>query len=175
VTDRDPELQRLLDIEAIRTLVVRFVQLGDQNDHHGWIDECLHDDVEWAVRHIDDARVTAGVDVLHGKEAVREVVTTVGYRGIEPGLWHGSHIVSPPVVTVDGDTAHAVTDAVWLWHVPSDGPRGELTVGALTYDVPDYRIISVVQWRDELVRTPAGWRIKVHRPARLGTAPRRSP
>ena len=63
----------------------------------------------------------------------------------------------------------------WSANVRVQRELGELTVGALTYDVPDYRIISVVQWRDELVRTPAGWRIKVHRPARLGTAPRRSP
>lgn len=61
--------------------------------------------------------------------------------------WWTQHLVSPHVLAIDGDSARATTP-VHAVHVQirEDGSRSNWLIGA-TYN-------------DELVRTPAGWRIR---------------
>jgi hypothetical protein len=69
------------------------------------------------------------------------------------------HLFGVPLIHVDGDTASATSHAISYLVDESDGDATVLGRG-LTYD-------------DELVRTPAGWRIarRVHRPLWSTVAP----
>ena len=66
-----------------------------------------------------------------------------------PGYLHTQHLVTNPIVVIDGDRAHATSNVHATHYLPND--QGE-----------DYWIF-IGTYEHELVRTPAGWRITLMR------------
>jgi uncharacterized protein (TIGR02246 family) len=84
------------DHEAIRQLVARQAQLRDDDRIDEWIEG-------WA----DDGVFVAGGVRHEGRAAVRALADS-----LTTGRWRALHLLSEPVIAVEGDTAVADTDHV---------------------------------------------------------------
>ncbi|EIV92565.1 nuclear transport factor 2 family protein [Frankia sp. QA3] len=93
--ERDGDTER--DIEQIRLLIARLVQLYDLHRHDEWIAAYL----------TDDTVLTSPGGTLYGREAIRAEISKVPDNG-----WSGVHLLGEPAITVTGSSAHALTDVV---------------------------------------------------------------
>jgi hypothetical protein len=90
----------------------------------------------------EDGVYDAGVAVFEGAEGLRAMVETEPHRAYVRG--GAAHVVSPPRVVVNGDTAVAVCHSQLLLHDEAlDG----------------WRVWRVTANRWDWARTPLGWRV----------------
>jgi 3-phenylpropionate/cinnamic acid dioxygenase small subunit len=123
------------DRAAIRTVLARYCQLCDDGRFE-----------EWGLLFTDDAVFSVlGRDYI-GRDAV---VTFIA--GAQPPEARGKHLISEPVITVDGDHASVRTDYAFIGR---QGARLEVT--------------STGRYVDRFVRTPDGWRFASRRIVFLG-------
>jgi hypothetical protein len=131
----DPEIQTLLDIQAIKTLKYRYCRDNDggwpeqPKSHQGPSADLFTEDGVW------DGRPLGPIAV--GREAVRQLFKDFA------GLPMAYHAVMNPMIEVEGDfaTGH--------WHLIAGGVGLD---GGSTLTIGGYE--------DEYVRTAQGWRIK---------------
>ena len=132
------DLDELLDEAAIRDLVARYAHHVDARSVTGIL-ECFSGDARFETA---DGSVSAV-----GREAIRVFFESAF---TEPRLSPpaaSTHLMANTVIDLDEDVAHSETQAVALLATEAEG----LVTRGLRYD-------------DDLVRTPAGWRIvrRVH-------------
>lgn len=132
------DLGRLLDEAGIRDVVARYAHHVDARSIAGIL-ECFTDDARF-----ESADGSVGT---YGRESIRKFFETAfsGPRLTPPAA--STHLMANTLIDLDGDIAHAETQAVALLASRAEG----LVTRGLRYS-------------DDLVRTPAGWRIvrRVH-------------
>ena len=115
----------MADDEAeIRRLLAQYCQLLDDGSFDEWI-ELFSDDIEFAVMGMHK----------HGRDALRNFV--------EPNQQaeaRGKHMLSEPQIVIDGDSASASTDFVWVSKQGIIGQSG--------------------RYHDVIVRQNKGWRFQ---------------
>jgi 3-phenylpropionate/cinnamic acid dioxygenase small subunit len=124
---------------AIRRTLARYCQLLDDGRFDEWV-EVFSDDVAFSVMG----------QVAHGRDAVRRLIEPVQQADAR-----GRHILSEPLITVDGDTASAATDYCFV--------SRELAVS------------SAGRYHDVLVRDGDEWRISAREIVFVGDQPRGIP
>jgi hypothetical protein len=101
-------------VDQIRKLLAQWMQADDSARDDEWLEECLDQNFSFTLRG----------QVFQGRAAVREMNSTRhGARGV--------HILSEPVIDIDGDSARSVT-AFTYFTVKPDGEYAIALVG--TYD-----------------------------------------
>jgi ketosteroid isomerase-like protein len=134
----DGDLARLLDEAGIRDVVARYAHHVDARSIAGIL-ECFTDDA-----HFESADGSVGT---YGRESIRQFFETAftSPRLAPPAA--STHLMANTVIDLDGDVAHAETQAVALLASRAEG----LVTRGLLYS-------------DDFVRSPAGWRIvrRVH-------------
>jgi ketosteroid isomerase-like protein len=142
VTDLDQLSARLDRLEAERAIVQTMYAYGralDYGDLEGFLD-CFTDDADYVV----DMRL-GGPAVLefHGRE---ELAGYHEWHTHAPNAWH-KHVATNPAITIDGDTATAVS---YFMRLDSDAETGAPSV-----------VSSSGRYVDEFVRgDDGGWRIR---------------
>jgi len=126
----DSRWAAVCDRQEIAEVLVRYVL---SQDHHDWD--------TFASCFTPDAVFVHPKGQLEGIEAI-----TARSRGALEPLTASQHLLGSVLVTLDGDEADAVS-YFHAQHVRTGAPGGDLFVIAGTY-------------RDRLVRTPDGWRIR---------------
>jgi hypothetical protein len=132
----DARLQRLEDVEAIRTLLVRYGRELDERDF-----------AAYGALFAQDGSWQGGMGTATGPEAIAKMVAA-GFERMSPSLYTGSnHVMSSFDIEVDGDTATAWSR--WTWVVVGvDGkPRPE----------------RAGRYEDTLVRERGEWKFKTRR------------
>ncbi|MGO8872124.1 MAG: nuclear transport factor 2 family protein [Acidimicrobiales bacterium] len=99
-----------------------------------WLDDGLFD--EWAELFTDDARLIFGDQVTEGRRAIREYIMTVQAAGSR-----GLHVTTNSLIDVDGGSASATTDYVFVRPTPQG-----------------LGIIAAGRYHDRLVRDGGRWR-----------------
>ncbi len=127
-------LQRLEDIEAIARLKARYCQACDDDHNPDKVAACFIPDGLWEGRNI-------GVHA-RGHEAIRRYIGGVKDSG---RIRTSAHIVTNPLITIDGDEAVGAWRLVMLY-------TGVAPDGAEQF----HRIIGF--YEDRFVRTEDGWR-----------------
>ena len=103
---------------------------------------------EWADLFTEDARLVFPGQVAEGRDAIRALMETVQSAGAR-----GKHITANSLVAIDGDTATATTD--YLFVRPDAGRLA---------------IIAAGRYQGTLVRQGLGWRFRERTITILGTA-----
>lgn len=101
---------------------------------------------EWASLFTDDVVFTVMGHRLVGPDAVRAFVEPTQQADAR-----GRHMLSEPVIDIDGDTARATTDYAFI--------------------APNHRVMSAGRYHDELRRESDRWRIAVREIVFLGDQP----
>ncbi len=128
--DAAARLRRLEDIEAIRALIASYGPLADGGDAAGVA----------ALFTPDGVYEVAGWGTLGGADLVK-VIDNDGHRAwMAQGV---AHVLSAPVIELDGDRATARNHSVVFLREPDGG----------------YRAARAGANRWELVRTGEGWRV----------------
>lgn len=143
--DLDALSARLDRLEAERAIVETMYAYGralDYGDREGFLD-CFTDDADYVV----DMRLGgAAVLSFHGREDL------AGYHDWHthaPDAWH-KHVATNPAITIDGDTATAVS---YFLRLDSDAETGAPST-----------VSSSGRYVDEFVRgDDGGWRIRSRR------------
>ena len=113
--------------DAIRSVIARQAQLRDDDRIDEWIEAWTEDGV-----------FGAGEHAHRGRTAIRALADS-----LTTGTWRAVHLLSEPLIEVDGDTARASTDVVII----AAGRDGRLNVRAVN------------RYRDTFRREPDGaWR-----------------
>jgi uncharacterized protein (TIGR02246 family) len=107
---------------------------------------------EWADLFTEDAQLVVTGQVTEGRAAIRHYMVTVQSAGSR-----GMHVTTNSLVDVDGDSATASTDYMYV----RPGEKG-------------HTIIAAGRYHDQLVRTRERWRFRVREITML-TAPDRAP
>lgn len=125
------DIQRILDLEAIRQLKAKQVRTVDAKEWDTWRNECLHPDFEMH----GDGGLTAGRD---------NVVASVSSKLAEATTVHRLHNSEVTITGPDSATAiWPVDDYVTMTH------QGQPMV-----------IRGFGHYHDDYIRTPDGWRIR---------------
>jgi uncharacterized protein (TIGR02246 family) len=98
---------------------------------------------DWADLFTDDVVFTVMGHRLEGPDAVRAFVEPTQQADAR-----GRHMLSEPVIDLDGDTARVTTDYAFI--------------------APNHRVTSAGRYHDELRREPDRWRIAVREIVFLG-------
>lgn len=122
--------------QAIRRTLAEYCQLLDDGRFDEWV-EVFSDDVVFAVMG----------QVARGRAAVRQLVEPVQQADAR-----GRHVLSEPLITIDGDTATAVTDYCFI--------------------ARSLQITSAGRYYDVLVHDGDRWRISVREIVFVGESPR---
>jgi 3-phenylpropionate/cinnamic acid dioxygenase small subunit len=122
--------------QAIRRTLAEYCQLLDDGRFDEWV-EVFSSDVTYAVMD----------QTVHGRAAVRQLI-----EPLQPPEDRGRHMLSEPLITVDGDRATATTDYCFV--------------------APSLRITSAGRYHDVLVREDGRWRISSREIVFLGDQPR---
>lgn len=104
------------DHEAIRQLIAQQAQRRDDDRIDEWIEA-------WA----DDGVFVARDHRYEGRAAVKALADS-----LTTGSWRALHLLSEPVITVDGDTATASTDHVIV--APASDRRLVIRAASRYYD-----------------------------------------
>jgi len=128
LSELEQRLRRLEDIEAIRQLKARYCTLADRG-----YDGAGDDDAGFAGLFAEDGVFHSSAGPIQGREAIRARCAS-----FHP---FGMHLVTNPVIEVDGDEARAS----WSAWVPSTTVEGQALVVCGRYE-------------EQLVRTAGGWR-----------------
>lgn len=148
MTDIETDVQRLVDIEQIQQLLARYCQLCDARDGTAWVREVFTEDGT------DDHNLFG--QVFHGWADIEAM-----FARSSQNLEATAHFITNCEVEVDGDRASARTAVqCWTWLRASAGS------GAVR--AADFVFVGV--YNDEIVRTPAGWRIHSRKMTPLGPA-----
>jgi hypothetical protein len=130
----EEKIQRLLDIEEIKTLKHLYCKYNDG----GWAEQPVSHMGPCADLFVEDA-VWDGRPAAYakGREEIRKLFADFS---VLPMAYHA---VTNPIIEIDGDTARA------HWHLIGGGVglTNQSSMGIGGYD-------------DEYVRTPQGWRVK---------------
>jgi 3-phenylpropionate/cinnamic acid dioxygenase small subunit len=125
--------------DGIRATLAAYCQHLDDGRFDEWV-EVFTDDVVYAVMG----------HVAHGRDDVRQLI-----EPLMPPEERGRHLLSQPLITVDGDSATATTDYCFV----SQG----------------LQITSAGRYHDRLVRDGGRWRIAARQIVFLGQQPRGFP
>ncbi|MFC9357256.1 nuclear transport factor 2 family protein [Rhodococcus sp. NPDC057014] len=129
----DPEVARLVDIQAIRVLSALYNRAVDEGDADAF-----------ASVFTEDGRFEtlgpSGPIIRQGREALEEMATRPPRNQL--------HTTTDAVVTVDGDKAQQVCSLACFKRPERVGELPSIVVG---------------HYEDELVRTPAGWKFTLRR------------
>jgi 3-phenylpropionate/cinnamic acid dioxygenase small subunit len=126
---RDPQVQALLDRTAVSDVLYRYASTIDRKDYDGL-----------RAVFVDDARGQYGDRPwIEGADALVDWIRDQG----RVQAWQ-HHLVNVYHVDVEGDRAAALT-----YHTSHQATAAD----------PDTAKVIVARYHDELVRTPAGWRI----------------
>lgn len=126
----DPELRWLMDRTEIRELTARYNRCFDDGNAEGFAD-CFTE---------DGAMEVAGGFVVEGRQGLEKMCRSVPFGIV--------HVTVDAIVEIDGDRASQdVTVMVLNRPKPDAGPEERTT-----------RLDRSGRYRDELVRTPQGWR-----------------
>jgi len=129
----EARLRRLEDIEAIRTLLVRYGGELDRRDFKAY-GELFAQDGSWK----------GGMGTATGPEAIAKMVAA-GFERMSPALYTNSnHVMSSFDIAVDGDTATAWSRWTWVV-VGADGKPDTHRAG---------------HYEDTLVRERGEWKFK---------------
>lgn len=140
--------RRALDIVEIQT-VISLYSMG-QDSHQGGDDNILE---QWDQAFSADATTdysVASAPVCHYRDLARWQRGADGEPGRMSRYAGWQHMLSIPVIRLDGDAAHARTDFMAVHKLRMDGDKGE-------------RFDALGAFHDDLVRTPEGWRIRHRR------------
>lgn len=107
---------------------------------------------EWAALFTEDARFVMAGNVTEGRDAIRKYMEKV-----QPPGSRGKHVTTNSLIDVDGDTATAATD--YLFVRPTDG---------------GIAIIAAGRYYDRLVRDGTEWRFHEREITMVGDPPRTS-
>jgi uncharacterized protein (TIGR02246 family) len=114
------------DYEQVRQLIARQIRRLDERQLDQWLDS-------WA----EDGTFSIAGQTLQGKQAIREFVSSAA-----GGTWRGMHLLSQPVIDIDGEIATASTDYVFVEQTESGG----------------FAVTSLRRMHNRLRRTAAEWR-----------------
>ena len=129
----EARLQRLEDIEAIRTLLVRYGRELDKRDF-----------AAYGALFAQDGSWKGGMGTATGPEAIAKMVAA-GFERMEPALYRNSnHVMSSFDIQVDGDTATAWSRWTWVVVGPDGKPRPE----------------RAGHYEDTLIRERGEWKFK---------------
>jgi len=99
----DVRLQRLEDVEAIRTLLVRYGRELDKRDF-----------AAYGALFAEDGSWKGGMGTATGPDAIAKMVAA-GFERMAPALYTNSnHVMSSFDIAVDGDTATAWSRWTWV-------------------------------------------------------------
>lgn len=148
----EQKVQYLLDRQEIRDVIALY---GRGQDEHQGNDGNVCE--QWDNVFTEDAVLDYHTGGYPSKTATyREIAEWMrGKRGDDGRMnvftaWQ--HHMGPSTVTTDGDTATAVTP-MWCTHEGKPKPGSQSV----------WYLYDAVTFRDELIRTPKGWRIKYRR------------
>ena len=116
------------DERAIQRLLARYCHLVDD----GAFDELTE---LWA----DDAELA-----LRGETATGPAAIVATIAGLQTPERRGIHVGANAIIDVEGDTARAVSDFVFMRHEGN----------------PDPMVRFIGRYVDQFVRTPGGWRFR---------------
>jgi hypothetical protein len=140
--------QRALDILEIQTVISLYSQ--GQDSHQGLDSDILQQwDEAFAPEGTTDYSVV-GAPVCHYRDLAAWMRGAAGASGRMSRYSNWQHMLSIPVITLNGDEAHARTDYLAIHKVRVEGPKGE-------------RFDACGAFHDDLIRTAEGWRIKHRR------------
>jgi 3-phenylpropionate/cinnamic acid dioxygenase small subunit len=139
MTDHGTTERAISDQEAIRATLAAYCQTLDDGRFDEWVD-LLTEEIAFAVM--------GRVD--RGRAAVRAFVEPV-----QQADSRGRHVLSEPLISLEGDTATATTDFCFL--------------------APDLTVTAAGRYHDVLVRDADRWRIATREIVFLGEAPRGIP
>ena len=134
VTGLEQRIDRLEDLEAIKQLKARYCEICDDDHNPERITSIFSEDTVWEGRGIGKAR---------GHAEIRKL-----FEGFQKVISYSQHMVTNPVIEVDGDSAHGT------WYFFGDGLdysvfiEGELTFSGVMIDpiiVPQFRTSRFVQ------------------------------
>jgi SnoaL-like domain len=150
MTENTVDVQWLADRIAIQDVIALY-SLG-QDSHQGPTTGTLD---QWDQAFAPDATVDYTAAGAPPNISYRELALIMrgetGTEGQQPQAYSNwQHMLSLPVVTIEGDTAQGRTDFQALHKVKTEGPAG-------------IRLDATGAFHDSLVRTSAGWRIKHRR------------
>jgi hypothetical protein len=141
-------LQKLLDRQDIQDTIARY-SLG-QDSHQGQDSNILQ---QWDDTFSEDGKVdysVAGGPVGTYRDLAKWMRGDESTSGSMSSFSNWQHMLSLPVVTIEGDTAKGRTD-FFATH------RGRADQGS------DIHYNAAGAFHDELIRTPRGWRILLRR------------
>jgi hypothetical protein len=139
--------QRALDIVEIQT-VISLYSMGQ--DSHQRDDDILE---QWDQAFTPDGTTdysAASAPPCHYRDLARWQRGTPGEEGRMSRYAGWQHMLSIPVIRIEGDTAHARTDFMAVHKLRKEGDAGE-------------RFDALGAFHDDLVRTADGWRIRHRR------------
>lgn len=144
----DAQVQYLLDRLAIQDVLATYA-LG-QDDFQGNQYEGTQE--TWSRVFTDDGECDyseGGCPRAHWRDMLAWMRGTPAKPGVMTGVFgNWQHMLGLPLVTIDGDSAHARHDLL-ATHTTIDGTDG------------GYHYYDACTFNDDFVRTPAGWRIKL--------------
>jgi uncharacterized protein (TIGR02246 family) len=133
--------------------------VATNRDDRAYVDSVVHDELaihrvlarychtiddgafdEFALLWTDDAEFVLRGTVTRGRDAIRNTI-----EAMQPPERRGRHLTMNPVVDVDGDAAHVVSDFLFFGRDPGAPAEG---TAALQY---------LGRYLDDFVRTDAGW------------------
>jgi hypothetical protein len=124
------QLQRLVDIEAIKQLKAAYIRFADTKQ---WS--------EWGKLFTEDCRLDTEAGLHHGRDTVVKVISDSLKNG------RTVHRVTQPEITITGaDTA----SAIWAMH----------DVVSITLDGQEHTFRGYGYYYEDYVRTSEGWRLK---------------
>ncbi|MEQ8689739.1 MAG: nuclear transport factor 2 family protein [Pseudomonadales bacterium] len=129
------KIQRMEDIEAIRTLKYRYCQACDDDHNPAKLRPLFTEDATWEASTMGPA---------HGREAIAKLLGDLGQSGT---IRNSAHNALNPIITVEGDTARGEWRLIMLY-------TGVYPSGELHYS-------RIIGWYNETYqRTSEGWQIK---------------
>ena len=135
--DLPTRIRALEDREAIRDLIARYGPLVDSGD-------CAGAAALWTP---DGSYDVGGFGLCHGRQEIAAILEGETHQALIAG--GAAHLLSPPVIDLDGDRASARTYSVVFRHCDGGWEAHRVSANAWT-----------------LVRTQEGWRV-AHRVNRL--------
>jgi ketosteroid isomerase-like protein len=156
----DPELQRVIDENAIRDLVIAFSNAMDARDEAAFR-ASFADDVDLAIPPLGGDEVPLA-GMVSGNDYARGVISLL------TGFDATQHVSSNHHVTVDGDEAKLVCYTHATHHLTHEGGHPWLTIGA-RYDIVARRLsqgwrIVKFRWKEQWADGNAGlWDISTAR------------